>query len=53
MEYLGTDYSEDSQITWNTIPAVKQSKYFGSIIQENGLSDLETEKNWISGTRSY
>jgi hypothetical protein len=31
----------------NTIPTVKQFKYFGSIIQENDSSDLETEKGFM------
>jgi hypothetical protein len=38
------------QINGNTIPTVKQLKYWGSIVQENGSSDLEIEKN-ISETR--
>jgi hypothetical protein len=32
------------QINGNKIPTVKQSKYLGSIVQENGPADLEIEK---------
>jgi hypothetical protein len=32
-EYLGTDYSKKLQIYGNTIPAVKQFKYLGSIFK--------------------
>jgi hypothetical protein len=38
------------QINGNTIPTVKQFKYLGSIVQENGSSDLEIDKR-ISETR--
>jgi hypothetical protein len=44
MEHLGTDHSEELQISANTIPTVKHFKYLGSIVQGNGSSDLETEK---------
>jgi hypothetical protein len=43
-EYLGTDHSEELQINGNTIPTVKQFKCLGSIVQENGSSDLEINK---------
>jgi hypothetical protein len=49
-EYLGTDHSEELQINGNTIPTVKQFKYLGSIVQENGSSELEIDKR-ISETR--
>jgi hypothetical protein len=42
--YLGTDDSEELQINGNTIPALGQFKYLGSIDQENGSSNLEIEK---------
>jgi hypothetical protein len=38
------------KINGNTIPTVKQLKYLGSIVQENGSSDLEIDKR-ISETR--
>jgi hypothetical protein len=41
MEYFGTDHSEELQINESTILAVTQFKYLGSIVQENGSSDLE------------
>jgi hypothetical protein len=40
-QYLDKDHSKELQINGNTIPIVKQFKYFGSIVQENGSSDLE------------
>jgi hypothetical protein len=49
-EYLAKDHSEELQINGNTILTVKQFKYLGSTFQENGSSDLETEKR-ISETR--
>jgi hypothetical protein len=49
-KYLGTDHSEELQINGNTIPTVKQFKYLGSIVQENGSSVLEVEKR-IGETR--
>jgi hypothetical protein len=39
------------RIHWNTIPTAKQLKYFGSIIQDNCLSDLETEKEFFETRR--
>jgi hypothetical protein len=44
MEYLGSDHSEELKISGNTIPTVKHFKYFGSIAQEDGSTDLEIEK---------
>jgi hypothetical protein len=41
MEYLGTDHSEELKINGNLTLTVKQFKYLGSIVQENGTSDLE------------
>jgi hypothetical protein len=49
-EYLGTDHTEDLQVNGYIIPIVKQFKYLGSIVQDNGSSDLEIEKR-ISETR--
>jgi hypothetical protein len=49
-EYLGTDHTEDLQVNGHIIPTVKQFKYLGSIVQDNGSSDLEIEKR-ISETR--
>jgi hypothetical protein len=49
-ECLGTDHTEDLQFHGNIIPTVKQFKYLGSIVQDNGSSGLETEKR-ISETR--
>jgi hypothetical protein len=46
----GADYSEELKIDGNTIPTVKQFKYFGSIVQKNGPFDHEIEKS-ISETR--
>jgi hypothetical protein len=43
-EYLSSDYSEELQTNGNTIPTVNQFRYLGSIVQENGSSDLEIEK---------
>jgi hypothetical protein len=43
-EYLGTDHTEDLQVNLNIIPTVKQFKYLGSTVQDNGSSDLEIEK---------
>jgi hypothetical protein len=50
MGYLDTDHSEELQINGNTIPTVTQFKYLGSVVQENGSSDLEIDKR-ISETR--
>jgi hypothetical protein len=50
-EYLGTDHTKDLQVNGNIIPTVKQFKYLGSIVQDNGLSDLEIEKKKICETR--
>jgi hypothetical protein len=49
-EYLGTVHSEELQINGKAIRTVKQFKYLGSVVQENGPSDLEIEKR-ISETR--
>jgi hypothetical protein len=46
-EYLGTDHSEELQINGNTLPTVKQFKYLGSIIQENGSSGVEIKKRVV------
>jgi hypothetical protein len=40
-EYLGTDHTENLKVNGNIIPTVKQFKYLGSIVQDNGSSDLE------------
>jgi hypothetical protein len=44
MEYSGTDHSEELQISGSTIPTVKHFKYFESIVQENGSTDLEIDR---------
>jgi hypothetical protein len=49
-EYLGKDHTQDLQVNDNIIPTVKQFKYLGSIVQDNGSSDHEIEKR-ISETR--
>jgi hypothetical protein len=49
-EYLGNDHSEKLQIDGNTNTTVKECKYLGSILQDNGSSDLGIEKK-ISETR--
>jgi hypothetical protein len=49
-EYLGTDHTEELQVNGNKIPTVKQFKYLGSAVQDNGSSELEIEKR-ISETR--
>jgi hypothetical protein len=51
MEYLSTDNSEELKINGNKIPTVKHLKCLGSIVQQNGSSDLEIAKR-ISETRS-
>jgi hypothetical protein len=38
------DHTEELQVNRNIIPAVKEFKYLGSIVQDNGSSDLEIEK---------
>jgi hypothetical protein len=50
MEKLGKDNTEKLQVNRNIIPTVKQFKYLGSIVQDNGSYDLEIEKR-ISETR--
>jgi hypothetical protein len=41
---IDTDHTEDLQVNGNIIPTEKQFKYLGSIVQDNGSSDLEIEK---------
>jgi hypothetical protein len=50
---LVTDHSEELQVSGNKIPTVKQVKYLGSIVEENGSSDLEIEKKRIIEARKF
>jgi hypothetical protein len=50
-EYLRTDLWDELEINGNKTKAVKNFKYLGSILKDNGSSDGEIEKKRISETR--
>jgi hypothetical protein len=40
-------HSEELKINVNTIPSVKQFKYLGSVVQENGSLTLKLKKGLV------